>query len=250
MTWTLHHGDCLDPITGMASLPDRSVAHVIVDPPYEAAAHTKGRRIKVPGWRAQVGDQDTRSVREAPLTFAPITEEQRVASAAHFARVALRWIIVFCQIEATHLWRLVLEAGGARYVRTGIWLKPDGQPQLTGDRPGLGYENFVIAHAGVKGRMRWNGGGRHAVWTATRDQGGHHQTCKPLPLMEALVKNFTDRDELVLDPFAGSGSTGVAAIRHGRRFLGWEVDEKHHATAQRRLGDVREQTALNFGRSA
>jgi site-specific DNA-methyltransferase (adenine-specific) len=45
-----------------------------------------------------------------------------------------------------------------------------------------------------------------------------HQTQKPIALMELLVRLFSDRDELVLDPFAGSGTTGVAAIRLGRRF--------------------------------
>ena len=47
-----------------------------------------------------------------------------------------------------------------------------------------------------------------------------HQTQKPLALMELLVRLFSDPGELILNPFAGSGTTGVAAIRLGRRFLG------------------------------
>lgn len=237
--WTLTHGDCLDPVTGLASLADRSVDHVISDPPYEAEAHTKGRRRKN-------GDG---SVTEAPLDFAPITEDVRSNVARHMARITRRWIVVFCQMEAAHLWSDALQAGGVEYVRTGVWTKPDGQPQLTGDRPGVGYETIVIAHP--PGRKRWNGGGRTAVWTYNKsDVSGcaHvHTTQKPIALMTALVRDFTDHGETILDPFAGSGTTGVAAIQNGRRFIGWERDERYHAVASKRLGEAREQPGLALG---
>ena len=71
-----------------------------------------------------------------------------------------------------------------------------------------------------------------------------HPTQKPLSLMEALVRDFSDPGELVLDPFAGAGTTGVAALSLGRRFLGWELDPAHAATAQRRLAEVRPQLEL------
>lgn len=242
--WTLHHGDCLDPVTGLASLPDRSVDHVICDPPYEAEAHTKGRRVR-----------GGSGVKEAPLDFAPITQAQRLAVAAHAARVSRRWIVVFCQLEAAHLWKDALEAGGAEYVRTGVWTKPDGQPQFTGDRPGVGYETLVIAHAArVSGKMRWNGGGRRAVWefmVGAQGSGARlHTTQKPIDLMLALVRDFTDPNELILDPFAGSGTTGVAAVQCGRRFVGWEREPKYHAVATKRLSEAREQPSLALGAPA
>lgn len=53
--WTLHGGDCLDPITGLASLADKSVDHVITDPPYEEEAHTLQRRVKREGGGRLVG---------------------------------------------------------------------------------------------------------------------------------------------------------------------------------------------------
>jgi hypothetical protein len=51
------------------------------------------------------------------------------------ARLARRWILVFCQVEAAMKWRAALEAGGAVYKRTCQWIKPDGKPQYSGDRP-------------------------------------------------------------------------------------------------------------------
>ena len=71
-----------------------------------------------------------------------------------------------------------------------------------------------------------------------------HMTEKPLPLMEALVRDFTDPGELICDPFAGSGTTGVACKRLGRRFVGWERDPKFHAAAVKRLDAAREQYEL------
>jgi site-specific DNA-methyltransferase (adenine-specific) len=226
--WTLSLGDCLSP-DGLASLADGSVDHVICDPPYEAEAHTLQRRVRR-------GNE--------PLSFEPLSEETRAAAAAHIARVARRWILVFCQVEAAMKWRDVLVAAGAVYRRSCVWIKPDGMPQYSGDRPGMGYETIIACHA--PGRSRWNGGGSHGVFINNKhdaDRSGH-ETQKPGSLMEKLVALFTDPGDLVCDPFAGSGTTGVAAIRRGRRFIGWERDPKYHAVAVKRLSAAREQLRM------
>jgi DNA modification methylase len=106
-------------------------------------------------------------------------------------------------------------------------------------------EAIVVAHP--KGRKRWNGGGKQGLYpyptAIDRDRSGlderMHTTQKPVALMEALIADFTEPGELVLDPFAGSGTTGVAALRLGRRFLGWEKDAEHHRVASQRLAGER-----------
>ena len=140
MTWDLRLGNCLDPITGLASLGDKSIDVTVCDPPYEAEAHTKGRRTK-----RDIGGKGV-GVVEEPLPFPPITEEERAAVSLHLGRLTRRWVLVFCQVEAAPRWATALVAGGLQYVRTMVWVKPDGQPQLTGDRPGMGYESIVVAH--------------------------------------------------------------------------------------------------------
>ena len=220
---------CADNAEVLPGLPDKSVAHVITDPPYEAEAHTKQRRTKIEGGGADYGVVDV-----VPLDFEPMTESNRVRVGAEIARVVRRWAAIFCQVEATEKWRESLR--GLDYVRTGVWVKPDAQPQLSGDRPGMGYESIVFAHP--KGRKRWSGGGRSGVFTHCKQQfGGQapHPTTKPLPLMLELVDLFTDPGELVLDPFCGSGTTGVACLRLGRRFIGIERDAKYAAIARERL---------------
>jgi site-specific DNA-methyltransferase (adenine-specific) len=239
VTWELRLGNCLDPATGLASLADKSVDHVITDPPYEAEAHTKGRRLM---------DPRKKTIRVAAVSFAQISESERAAVSASVARVARRWQLVFCQFEGAHLWRADLERFDARYVRTMVWVKPNGQPQLTGDRPGVGYECIVVSY-GDGGRMRWNGGGKRGWMEFPVDANFSrtprvHETQKPLPLMEQLVADFTDPGDTVCDPFAGSGTTGVACIRLGRNFIGWEKDPKYHAIAMKRLAAAREQLVL------
>jgi site-specific DNA-methyltransferase (adenine-specific) len=241
--WTLHLGDCIE---YLRTLPDKSVDHVITDPPYEAEAHTLQRRVKR-GNGGQTTMEDGRVAYVEPLSFEPLSFELRQAAAREFARLARRWVVCFGQVEAAMTWRDALVEGGLVYRRTGVWVKPDGMPQYSGDRPGMGYESIVIAHA--PGRSTWNGGGRHGVWTfnkigpADRNRTGH-ETQKPVLLMEALVRDFTDPGETILDPFAGSGTTGVAAIRLGRKFIGCERDPKYHAVAVKRLSQAREQLGL------
>jgi len=65
----------------------------------------------------------------------------------------------------------------------------------------------------------------------------HHPTQKPLGAIIPLVDSFSKPNDIVCDPFSGSGTTLVAAKMLGRRYLGIELDEKYHAAATARLGD-------------
>lgn len=216
---TLYRGDCLDLLPEIGE-----VDHVITDPPYETEAHTKARR----------------GIAEAyEIDFAAMSEATRAAVSAHFARASRGWILVFCQIEAVGTWRESLAEAGAKWMRGQTWYKPDGTPQFTGDRPAQGTEHIATAWAG-KGRSRWNGGGRRGFYEHGVNHGGRaraeaHPTEKPLSLMRELVRLFTDPGELILDPFAGSGTTGLAARMEGRRAILVEREERYCEVAARRL---------------
>lgn len=220
------HADCL---ASLAVLEDAGavVDHVISDPPFEAEAHTQQRRVKREGGL----------MNPEPLSFGAITDDERQRVATHIARMAKRWAIVFSQVEAVMEWQRVLTASGALSPRRiGVWIKPDAMPQFSGDRPGMGYESIVFTHR--KGRSKWNGGGRVGVFTHNKNTPGgkhEHETQKPLPLMLELVELFTDPGDIILDPFCGSGTTGVAALRLGRRFIGIEKDAKYAAVARERI---------------
>jgi len=221
---TLYHGDCREILPQLGP-----VDHVITDPPYEEEAHTLGRRA----FSGRSSAKHPKGIaEERPLSFAPMTEAGRIETGRLMAEAGRGWVLVFCQVEAAMLWRQALE--GAKYIRTQIWRKPDGAPQFTGDRPGMGYESIVTCWAG-DGRPVWHGGGRHGVYEHMTVKAASHQTQKPEALMAELVSLFTNPGDLILDPFGGSGTTAVAAKRLGRRCILIEREEKYCAVAAQRL---------------
>jgi site-specific DNA-methyltransferase (adenine-specific) len=100
--------------------------------------------------------------------------------------------------------------------------------------------------------MKEQNGGRQmtSVWTfpppsKTEKKLGRHPTQKPLALLERIVLASTREGDLVLDPFCGSGSTGIAAIKSGRRFVGIETETEYlELSARRYLEQSRAQTDL------
>jgi site-specific DNA-methyltransferase (adenine-specific) len=247
--WTLHEGDC---IAGLRALPDLSCDVCITDPPYEAEAHENGKRQNpTSGAGHEENGKIYKRVVDDGIGFAAITEEQRLEAAKQIDRVCMRLALVFCQVEAVHLWRAAFETTDLVYRRTIPWVKPDAMPSLHGRWPGQAFEAVVLA---IRSGETAPIGGKARYYTTTRERGltRSHATAKPLALMRQIVEDFSNPNDLILDPFAGSGSTGVAANRLGRRFLGWELDANYFDIACRRLrGDEAkprvEQPAFNFG---
>ncbi|PBB98822.1 hypothetical protein CK224_09785 [Mesorhizobium sp. WSM3862] len=146
-------------------------------------------------------------------------------------------MLAFCQVEAVASWRDAMEVAGLKYKRGMAWVKPDSSPQFNGQMPAQGYECIAAAWCGT-GRSNWNGGGRRGVFTHLTnqpDRDGRHPTEKPVPLMRELLSLFTSSGETVLDPFMGSGSTGVACAKLGRPFIGIEIDAGYFEIACERI---------------
>lgn len=229
--WSLTNADC---IAGMRLLDDASIDVTITDPPYEAEAHTKQRRIKIKGGGGDFGIADTQA-----LSFPPITEEQRHDVAKQIGRVTRHWAIVFCQVEAVSSWRDSLLEGGMIYRRAIPWVKPDAMPALHGRWPGQAFETIVLASR--KGARPCPGGGKSVFYSYMRHdvlagaKKAPHPTTKPVELMRDLVRLVSNENDIVLDPFAGSGSTGIAALSLGRAFVGYELDATYFDIACRRL---------------
>lgn len=227
-----------------------AVDHFIADPPYSERVHGAARSRRMQSANDRGGRYGADLRRNVDLGFEALTDELRHFLAAEAARLTRRWVLVFSDTEGAHLWADALEAQGLDYVRTGAWVKRGSTPQFSGDRPATGHEAVTICHP--KGRKRWNGGGAHAVWdvpivlnrSRAHKSERVHPTQKPQRLMEELVVQFTDVGEVILDPTAGSGTTGVAAKRHGRRAILVERDERHCEAAATRLQREHESVAL------
>lgn len=232
--WAMHLGECTEVMPGLAT-----VEHVITDPPYSAQTHQGVRSMR----RSELPDaamQECRTRRVVDLGFEHLDAATRRRCARLFASLATRWVAVFSDTESDWMWRLSLGAAGLQYVRTAWWDRVGGAPQFTGDRPAIAVEAITLAHP--LGRKRWNGGGKRGIYSVpiVANRSGHrrsrvHTTQKPIDLMLALVADFTDPGETILDPFAGSGTTGVAALRLGRRFVGVERKREYFDVAVARL---------------
>jgi len=80
-----------------------------------------------------------------------------------------------------------------------------------------------------------------SVSMPTQKTGKLHITQKPLSLIEKLVTNSTKENDIVLDPFMGSGTTGVACVNTNRNFIGMELDENYFNIAKERIDQVLKQ---------
>ena len=205
-----------------------SVDHVICDPPYDERTHSGAKTTK----RGAEGLVD--------FGFAHLTDFSFVRE---LLRVSRGWVVCFCALEDLGKYR---DAAGDRWVRAGIWNRLAGTAFARSDRPFQGAEGIAIMHADAP--MVFPAGARRAVWDCTTARDDRvHPTQKPVDLMLDLLRDFTMPGQTILDPFAGSGTTGVAALRLGRRFIGIEKNPKYYAIARDRMAaEERGQTLASY----
>jgi site-specific DNA-methyltransferase (adenine-specific) len=201
--------------------------HTITDPGYDDRTHK--------GARAHAANVTEMSVVAIDIDFDP-TDPACVVNPC--LRVTRRWTLAFCSFEMVGGY--AKEAKGA-WVRTGIYRRTNGAPQFTGDRPAQAGEAIAIMHR-PKVRKRWNGHGKAGCWeAAVEHEKDRHPTQKPLGLMKDLIADFTDPDDIIFDPFCGHGTTGVAALLAGRRFVGVELKPKYAIRASARCRKAEQQ---------
>jgi site-specific DNA-methyltransferase (adenine-specific) len=241
-SWHLYLGDCDRRDAGTAR--SKSVDVFVCDPPYSEHVHANGRRgASLTSGHGRVPTGTVSQKRE--LGFDHMTEAQRVSVAREMVRLARRWALIFCDVESAHLWREEFAGTRLEYIRTAFWRRLGAAPQFSGDRPAAACEAVVVCHGAE--RLRWNGGGKAGFYEegiAGKSAERFHPAEKPLALMERLVADFTEPGELVCDPFAGSATTGVACLRLGRRFVGWEREPSYHAAGLARLRAAEAQGSL------
>lgn len=215
---TLWHGDSREFLT---TLSDSSVDCVITDPPYTERTHGMAKTNKGAGHGVKA------------IAFAPFTEDDLTHALAECGRVTRRWVVA--SLDYAHAFALdVAPPPGLRSLRVGVWVKSNPMPQISADRPGQGWEAISFLHRDDV-KPAWHGGGKSGVWTFPVQQGEGHPTVKPLPMVADWVRLFTNPGDLILDPFAGSGTTLRAAKDEGRKAIGVELDERYCEVIAKRL---------------
>lgn len=214
----LYRDDCANVLK---AIPTGAVDAVVTDPPYDDKTHD--------GHLSGVVERQS-------LGFMPLNNFDGLIDS--LVGIANRWVVMTCATS-----HCLAAMNRDDFIRMGIWVKPNGAPQFTGDRPGTGWEAVAMFHR--KGQKRWNGGGHHAVWTHCTETGAH-PTQKPVGLVLKWLEQFTDAKDVLLDPFMGSGTCGVAALRLGRCFIGVEISDAYFKIAKERIVAELAQTSL-FG---
>lgn len=219
----LYLGDCREVLPTLGVID-----HVISDPPYEDELHEAMGRIQRNDGREMVQDLGFEGINDSRADVARLCVE---ASAG--------WLILFTLAEGVRAWRDDIQAAGGKWDTTLAWVKPDASPRFNGQGAARGFECAITSWCG-KGFRSWNGGGKRGVFTHCVNTGrqGEHPTEKPLPLMSEIVTLYTQPGDLICDPFCGSGTTGVAAVKAGRRFVGIERDPRWFDLSCRRIADA------------
>ncbi len=217
---TLYLGDCREIIQQIGE-----VAAVVTDPPYGIGYVTNMR--KVMDTPAMLANDD-----EAPLWSVPLMVD----------RVKDGGSVYLCtRFDVMGQWSDALAAAGATIKTPIVWDKGNHtMGDLTGDYANQ-VELILFAH---KGRHALRNGRPANLWRVPRDPAGEHPTPKPVSLMARCIINSTDKGDTILDPFMGSGSTGVAAVRERRHFIGIEIEPKYFDLACRRIEAEDQQLSL------
>lgn len=217
MTWEVIEGDCL---RVLPTIPDGAFDAVITDPPY-GIAFQSNQRVATEKF-ARIANDDAPFVWWA-YDAARVLKDGGVC-------------LCFCRWDVAEAFRSALEWAGLKVPAQIVWDKEvHGMGDLTG-APAPCHETIWFA---TKGRYQLPGRRPVTVVRHARVSSAAitHPNEKPIGLMLELVEDYVPLGGRVLDPFAGSGSTGAACVMQGRDFLGVELDPKHAAAARRRIAD-------------
>lgn len=233
---TLYRADAL---AVLASLSDASVDAVITDPPYSSGGLMRGDRAV-----GTAGKYLPSMSALANVEFSGDSRDQRAYAywSALWMSEALRasrpgaLCMVFTDWRQLPTTTDAIQSGG--WVWRGIipWHKPNAR-RFAG-RFTTSCEYVVWGSNGALPNPLDGGSTFPGFFQSNVPRNKEHQTQKPLEVMQGLLAPVPE-GATVLDPFMGSGTTGVAAVGMGRRFIGAEMTERYVEIAARRIGDAR-----------
>lgn len=208
------------------------VDHVITDPPYGARTHA--------GQSAKTKDGSHRLAEVGDLGYEAMDEPQARSLCKVASAHCDGWVLLQTSHDVAPWYEDELRHCG-RYVFAPLPIvTPGANVRLAGDGPSSWTVWMVVSRSTIK--KCWST--KPGYYQSPKREDNGVMGSKALGLMEAIVLDYTDRGDLVCDPYAGSGTTGVACIRNGRRFLGWERKPEHFEIACKRLRATREQMGL------
>lgn len=218
MAYELYQGDCS---VWLSSVPNGFADCVVTDPPYGMGFQSN--------WSKS-------GPRHAKILADDAVDPRWLAEAFRVLKPNGGGLVMFCDWGTSCAWRGYIEEAGFTIKSQIIW---DRMHHGMGDLKGGFAPMHDIVWYATKGRRVFVNGRPKSVIRAKRpspSEDNGHPTSKPVALMTELLNAIQDGSRgLVLDPFLGSGSTGVAAVSLGLPFAGAELDAKYFAIAEQRI---------------
>ena len=253
-----------DALKALKRIPSESIDFVFADPPYFLSnggiSVKSGKQVSV-----NKGDWDK--------SFGFINEMEFHRAWIHECLRALKpngTIAISGTYHSIYKCGFILQELECRIINDISWFKPNGAPALAGRNFTASHETILWASKGKKAKHTFNykvsknwevdndkihnpGKQMRSVWsipsTPKREKGhGKHPTQKPLELLQRLVAMCSKEGEVVLDPFCGSGTTGVACVLLKHKFIGIDLEPEYIALTRARMKAANEDYVKDRGK--
>lgn len=219
----LWHGDCLEE---MKKIAGKSVDLIVTDPPYGMNFQSH-RRKKV--YNKIANDKDLKWTSEFYRQCHRVMRDNTA-------------IYSFCSYHKIDEFKVEFE----RYFTLKnilVWVKNN---HGSGDLKASYAPKYEFILYGNKGRRCFEEIRHEDVLNFNKTRNMYHPTEKPTDLIEFIIKNSSKINDIILDPFMGSGTTGVACVNTDRRFIGIELDDKYYDIACKRINDTKNNRQLKL----
>ena len=223
---------CMDCLEGMSKIESGTVSLVIADPPYELQQHNGAGAFG----RANRDYHQGIDHLQTGVSDLVLYEMLRVCKHPN--------MYVFCsKDQLPQLFNFALQNKLSYDLLT--WHKTNPVPTCNNKYlSDTEYIMFMRKGANIYGTYESK---RKYFVTPTNTEDKRawgHPTPKPVNIIRTLIENSTQEGDLVLDPFMGSGTTAIAAIRSNRHYIGFELSEEYHKICQKRISVEAQQQSL------
>lgn len=230
----IHLGDC---VQGLKTLPNECIDLVVSDVAYPVtqrgnAGNSGGMLQKELNKKGKV------------FEFNSVNIEDYLHELYRVLKDGTHCYLMCNHVNLTHFLK-VIDESKFHFIKCLIWQKGN---VILGTKYMNAFEYILFMSKGTNRNV--NDCGIPDILSVpnikTKDINGEniHDSEKPVRLMEILITQSSNKEDIVLDPFAGSGSTLLACINKNRRFIGWEIDPKYHKLCEKRIKNHIVQTEL------
>ncbi|MEM4066287.1 MAG: site-specific DNA-methyltransferase [Candidatus Micrarchaeaceae archaeon] len=255
----LYHADCLEILN---FLPENSIDMIFADPPYFLSSGSftcqNGKMVSV-----KKGDWDLSNGTQKNFEFhnAWIKACRRVLKPSGTIWISGTY-------HSIYQCGFALEINNYHFLNDIVWFKPNASPNLSCRFFTASHETLLWAKKEKKAKhtfnyelmkngdwsedkMKKSGSQMRSVWSINTPKPiekkfGKHPTQKPFNLLKRIVLASTNEGDLVLDPFTGSSTTGLAAYLYGRSFIGIDIEKQYLDLSIKRFEEVKDSLSSFF----